>query len=64
MFIPHQINVEKGSVGLGPSTSLMDYDAFREFLAGMHSSNSSLVFTHIVPRKACFQIARLPTMVC
>ena len=28
-------NVEKGRVGLGPSTSLMDYDAFREFLAGM-----------------------------
>ena len=27
--------VEKGRVGLGPSTSLMDYDAFREFLAGL-----------------------------
>ncbi|KAB5517284.1 rab-GTPase-TBC domain-containing protein [Coniochaeta sp. 2T2.1] len=27
--------VEKGRVGLGPSTSLMDYVAFREFLAGM-----------------------------
>ncbi|KAK4102242.1 TBC-domain-containing protein [Parathielavia hyrcaniae] len=27
--------VEKGRVGLGPSTSMMDYDAFREFLAGM-----------------------------
>ncbi|KAL2259221.1 hypothetical protein VTK26DRAFT_7181 [Humicola hyalothermophila] len=27
--------VEKGRVGLGPSTSLMDYDAFREFLAGI-----------------------------
>jgi hypothetical protein len=27
--------IEKGRVGLGPSTSLMDYDAFREFLAGM-----------------------------
>ncbi|KAI0440036.1 TBC-domain-containing protein [Xylaria telfairii] len=27
--------VEKGRVGLGPSTSLMDYDAFREFLAGV-----------------------------
>lgn len=27
--------VEKGRVGLGPSTSLMDYDAFREFLAAM-----------------------------
>jgi TBC1 domain family member 8/9 len=28
-------SVEKGRVGLGPSTSLMDYDAFREFLAAM-----------------------------
>ncbi|KYK60665.1 GTPase activating protein [Drechmeria coniospora] len=27
--------VEKGRVGLGPSTNLMDYDAFREFLASM-----------------------------
>lgn len=27
--------VEKGRVGLGPSTNLMDYNAFREFLAGM-----------------------------
>lgn len=30
-----QEQVERGRVGLGPSTSLMDYDAFREFLAGM-----------------------------
>ena len=30
-----QNEVEKGRVGLGPSTSLMDYDAFREFLASM-----------------------------
>ncbi|KZF22951.1 GTPase-activating protein GYP5 [Xylona heveae TC161] len=27
--------VEKGRVGLGPSATLMDYDAFREFLAGI-----------------------------
>ncbi|KAI0013759.1 GTPase activating protein [Xylariaceae sp. FL0662B] len=27
--------VEKGRVGLGPSTSLMDFDAFREFLASI-----------------------------
>ncbi|TVY82341.1 putative GTPase-activating protein [Lachnellula suecica] len=27
--------VEKGRVGLGPSPTLMDYDGFREFLAGM-----------------------------
>ncbi|KAK2075311.1 hypothetical protein P8C59_009446 [Phyllachora maydis] len=31
----HGHHVEKGRVGLGASTSLMDYDAFREFLAGM-----------------------------
>ena len=30
-----QNQVEKGRVGLGPSTSLMDYDSFREFLASM-----------------------------
>ncbi|KAK7983678.1 hypothetical protein PG989_011080 [Apiospora arundinis] len=35
-FSDHQDHgVEKGRVGLGPSTSLMDYDAFREFLAAM-----------------------------
>ncbi|KAL1888322.1 GTPase activating protein (GAP) [Sporothrix stenoceras] len=28
-------DTEQGRVGLGPSTSQMDYDAFREFLAGM-----------------------------
>jgi hypothetical protein len=28
-------SVEKGRVGLGPSPTLMDYDGFREFLAGM-----------------------------
>ncbi|KAI0475943.1 GTPase activating protein [Xylariaceae sp. FL0804] len=27
--------VDRGRVGLGPSTSLMDYDAFREFLASV-----------------------------
>ncbi|KAI0021391.1 TBC-domain-containing protein [Xylariomycetidae sp. FL0641] len=31
----HDHNVERGRVGLGPSTSLMDYDAFREFLANV-----------------------------
>ncbi|KAI1434834.1 TBC-domain-containing protein [Xylaria sp. CBS 124048] len=31
----HDHVVEKGRVGLGPSTSLMDYDAFREFLASI-----------------------------
>ncbi|KAI0154118.1 TBC-domain-containing protein [Xylariaceae sp. FL1272] len=31
----HDHSVEKGRVGLGPSTSLMDYDAFREFLANI-----------------------------
>ncbi|CAD6444257.1 c823bce8-eacf-40b2-b3f3-2d8eb4610979 [Sclerotinia trifoliorum] len=28
-------NIEKGRVGLGPSPTLMDYDCFREFLAGI-----------------------------
>lgn len=28
-------SVEKGRVGLGPSPTLMDYDGFREFLAGV-----------------------------
>lgn len=28
-------NIEKGRVGLGPSPTQMDYDCFREFLAGM-----------------------------
>ncbi|KAI1479771.1 hypothetical protein K445DRAFT_322078 [Daldinia sp. EC12] len=31
----HNHGIEKGRVGLGPSTSLMDYDAFREFLASV-----------------------------
>ncbi|KIL89622.1 hypothetical protein FAVG1_07202 [Fusarium avenaceum] len=35
IFATHHDAVEKGRVGLGPSTSLMDYDAFREFLASM-----------------------------
>lgn len=29
------LSIEKGRVGLGPSPTLMDYDGFREFLAGM-----------------------------
>ena len=28
-------SIEKGRVGLGPSPTLMDYDGFREFLAGV-----------------------------
>jgi TBC1 domain family member 8/9 len=36
IFSEHQDHqVEKGRIGLGPSTSVMDYDAFREFLAAM-----------------------------
>ncbi|KAH7316516.1 hypothetical protein B0I35DRAFT_256039 [Stachybotrys elegans] len=35
IFAPPQNQVEKGRVGLGPSTSLMDYDAFREFLSSI-----------------------------
>ena len=33
--LPENQIIEKGRVGLGPSSSLMDYDGFREFLAGM-----------------------------
>lgn len=33
--LPENQVIEKGRVGLGPSPSLMDYDGFREFLAGM-----------------------------
>lgn len=33
--LPENQIIEKGRVGLGPSPSLMDYDGFREFLAGM-----------------------------
>ncbi|KAI3552800.1 TBC domain-containing protein [Colletotrichum abscissum] len=35
VFEPSDEHVEKGRVALGASTSLMDYDAFREFLANM-----------------------------
>jgi hypothetical protein len=34
MFSDRQ-SIEKGRVGLGPSPTLMDYDGFREFLAGI-----------------------------
>lgn len=34
-FSERDHGVDRGRVGLGPSTNLMDYDAFREFLAGM-----------------------------
>jgi hypothetical protein len=33
--LPESQAIEKGRVGLGPSPTLMDYDAFREFLAGV-----------------------------
>ena len=33
--LPENQAIEKGRVGLGPSPTLMDYDAFREFLAGV-----------------------------
>ena len=33
--LPESQAIEKGRVGLGPSPTLMDYDAFREFLAGI-----------------------------
>lgn len=59
--------VEKGRVGMGPSTSLMDYDAFREFLASMSkwaisdSPGSSRRETISETEKARHQSARRPT---
>lgn len=45
--------IEKGRVGLGPSTSLMDYDAFREFLAGI--SRWAISDSPTTPRRDTFQ---------
>lgn len=41
-----QNQIEKGRVGLGPSTSLMGYDAFREFLASLSKWAISDLPTH------------------
>lgn len=60
LFSASQSSVEKGRVGLGPSTSLMDYDAFREFLASMSKwaiSDSPAGSD----RNAMFHSARSPT---
>lgn len=38
-------SAEKGRVALGPSPTQMDYDAFREFLAGKFEISSTRVFT-------------------
>ncbi|KAK8064705.1 GTPase activating protein (Gyp2) [Apiospora phragmitis] len=52
-FSDHQDHgVEKGRVGLGPSTSLMDYDAFREFLAAM--SKWAIADSPATPRRDTF----------
>lgn len=62
-----QNQVEKGRVGMGPSTSLMDYDAFREFLASMSkwaisdSPGSSRRETISDADKPRHQSARRPT---
>ncbi|KAK5990996.1 Putative GTPase-activating protein [Cladobotryum mycophilum] len=63
-----QNQVEKGRVGLGPSTSLMDYDAFREFLAGMSRwalsdspSNGKWDTASDADKYAKFHSARRPT---
>lgn len=50
----HQEAVEKGRVGVGaPSTSEMDYDAFREFLAAM--SKWAISDSPTTPRRDTFQ---------
>ncbi|KAM5346547.1 hypothetical protein ACJ41O_009552 [Fusarium nematophilum] len=61
---PHD-EVEKGRVGLGPSTSLMDYDAFREFLASMSKwaisdSPGAARHSNHEDRHAMFNSARRP----
>ncbi|TPX10666.1 uncharacterized protein E0L32_008400 [Thyridium curvatum] len=48
----HHHGIEKGRVGLGPSTNLMDYDAFREFLAGM--SKWAISDAPTTPRRDAF----------
>ena len=55
--------VEKGRVGLGPSTSLMDYDAFREFLASMSrwAISDSPSHTPDVEKNGRYQSTRRPT---
>lgn len=50
----HQEAVERGRAGLGaPSTNEMDYDAFREFLAGM--SKWAISDSPTTPRRDTFQ---------
>ncbi|RSL77428.1 putative GTPase-activating protein [Fusarium floridanum] len=66
LFTTHHDEVEKGRVGLGPSTSLMDYDAFREFLASMSKwaisdSPSSARQSHHEDRHGMFNSARRPS---
>lgn len=59
LFSTPQNQVEKGRVGLGPSTSLMDYDAFREFLASM--SKWAISDSPSADRRAMFNSARRPS---
>lgn len=59
LFSAPQNQVERGRVGLGPSTSLMDYDAFREFLASM--SKWAISDSPTPDRQAMFNSARRPS---
>ncbi|KAI5464550.1 GTPase activating protein [Mariannaea sp. PMI_226] len=59
IFSAPQNQVEKGRVGLGPSTSLMDYDAFREFLASM--SKWAISDSPAMDRQNMFNSARRPS---
>ncbi|KAH6697271.1 TBC domain-containing protein [Plectosphaerella plurivora] len=45
--------IDKGRVALGPSTSMMDYDAFREFLANM--SKWAISDSPLTPRRETFE---------
>ncbi|KAF5657655.1 Mac1p interacting (MIC1) [Fusarium circinatum] len=66
IFATHHDEVEKGRVGLGPSTSLMDYDAFREFLASMSKwaisdSPGATKYSNYDDRQNMFHSARRPS---
>ncbi|KAF4998155.1 hypothetical protein FGRMN_3359 [Fusarium graminum] len=66
IFATHHTEVERGRVGLGPSTSLMDYDAFREFLASMSKwaisdSPGATKYGNYEDRQNMFHSARRPS---
>lgn len=65
IFAAPENQVEKGRVGLGKSTSLMDYDAFKEFLASMAkwaiSDSPTSARQTLEERHSMFHSARRPS---